>query len=167
VQWIKHLGGNVLAVVSTPEKAEVARRLGADHTILSSENVAARVRAICATGVDVVYDSVGKDTFLASLDSLRPRGMMVTYGNASGPVPDFAPLLLSQKGSLYITRPKLTDYIADRASLEANAADVFSGLRSFLKVERPERFALGDAAAAHSRLESRATTGALVLDCSK
>ena len=167
MQWIKHLGGNVLAVVSTPQKAEVAKRLGADHTILSSEDIAARVRAVCKSGVDVVYDSVGKDTFMASLDSLRVRGMMVTYGNASGPVPDFPPLLLSQKGSLFLTRPRLDHYIPDRASFEANATDVFAGLQSFLKVEKPERFALSDAAAAHARLESRATTGALVLDCTK
>ncbi len=165
VQWIKHLGGVVIAVVSTEEKAAVVRRLGADHVILSSEDIAKRVRAICSEGVDVAYDSVGKDTFAASLDSLRRRGMMVSFGNASGPVPDFPPLLLSAKGSLYLTRPKLTDYVPDRASLEANAADVFEGLQSFLKVERPERFSLSDAAAAHARLESRGTTGALVLQC--
>lgn len=132
LQWIKHLGGVVIAVVSTEEKAKLCKSLGADHTILSSEDIAARVAQLGGKvkeegggkkkcfkknhlmwwpKVDVVYDSVGKDTFVASLDSLRPRGTMVSYGNASGPVPEFKPLMLAERGSLFLTRPRLHDYI--------------------------------------------------------
>ena len=163
-QWVKQLGGRVIAVVSTPEKAAVVRGLGADHVVLSSDNIAARVREIVKEGVDVAYDSVGKDTFAASLDSLRTRGMLVSFGNASGACARFrAALLLTQKGSLFLTRPSLMHYIADRASFEANANDVFDAIKTFLKVEKPETFKLEDAAAAHTRLESRQTTGSLVL----
>lgn len=111
----------------------------------------------------MVYDSVGKDTFVASLDSLRPRGTMVSYGNASGPVPDFKPLMLAERGSLFLTRPRLNDYIATRKELEENAQDVFQALKTFLKVSKPEVFSLADAAKAHEKLESRGTTGSLVL----
>jgi len=110
-QWAKHLGAEVIAVVGSDAKAEIARALGADHVVVQGrEDIAKRVREISGVGAHVVYDGVGKDTFMATLDSLRPLGMMVCYGNASGPAPDFSPLLLSQKGSLFLTRPGLGHY---------------------------------------------------------
>lgn len=166
-QWCHALKANVIAVVSSAEKAKLVLSLGAHHAIITSEtpDIAARVKEITqGRGVHVAYDSVGKDTFMHSLDSLQKRGMMVSYGNASGPVEPFAPLLLTQKGSLFLTRPKLHDYVSTREELQENADDLFDAIKSgMIKISPPERFALADAALAHQKLHSRATTGSLVL----
>jgi NADPH:quinone reductase len=164
-QWAKHLGANVIAVVGSEAKAEIARALGADHVIVQGrDDIARRVREITGVGAHVVYDGVGKDTFLASIDSLRPLGMMVTYGNASGPPPDINPLLLSQKGSLFLTRPTMFSYTATVEQLDETAADLFDVLTSgAVKIAAPTRYALADAAQAHRDLEGRKTTGSLVL----
>jgi len=165
VQWAKHLGANVIAVVGSDAKAEIAKSLGADHTIITArEDLAKRVREITGVGAHVVYDSVGKDTFLASIDSLRPLGMMVSFGNASGPPPDINPLLLSQKGSLFLTRPTMFSYTATVEQLDETAADLFDVIaKGAVKIAAPTRYALADAAQAHRDLEARKTTGSLVL----
>jgi NADPH2:quinone reductase len=165
VQWAKHLGANVIAVVGSDAKAEIARSLGANHAIVTArEDIAKRVREITGIGAHVVYDSVGKDTFLASLDSLRPLGMMVSFGNASGPPPDINPLLLSQKGSLFLTRPTLFNYVATVEQLDETAADLFDVIaKGAVRIAAPARYALADAAQAHRDLEARKTTGSLVL----
>ncbi|MCL4714297.1 MAG: quinone oxidoreductase [Hyphomonadaceae bacterium] len=165
VQWAKHLGALVIAVVGGDAKAEIARALGADHVIVQGrEDIALRVREITGVGAHVVYDGVGKDTFAASLDSLRPLGMMVSYGNASGPPPDVNPLTLSQKGSLFLTRPTLFHYTATVEQLDETAADLFDAIeRGAVKIAPPKRYALADAAQAHRDLEARKTTGSLVL----
>src|SRR5262249_48643145 len=125
VQWAKHLGAKVIAVVGSDAKALRARELGADHVLLSSEDWVTHVKNITARqGVDVVYDSVGNDTFFGSLDSLRPRGLMVSYGNASGPAPAMAPLELSKRGSLFLTRPTLFHYIPTRSALIRAASEM-------------------------------------------
>ncbi|HZW34587.1 MAG TPA: quinone oxidoreductase, partial [Isosphaeraceae bacterium] len=130
-QWLKALGATVIGTVGSDEKAAVARAHGCDHVIISTrEDIAQRVRELTGgAGVPVVYDSVGKDTFLSSLDCLRPRGLMVSFGNASGKVAPFDIGILSQKGSLYLTRPTLATYTASRADLEATAKDVFDVIR--------------------------------------
>jgi len=165
VRWAKHLGANVIAVVGSDEKAEIARKLGADHTIIPArEDIAKRVREITGAGAHVVYDSVGKDTFMASLDSLRPLGMLVSFGNASGPPPDINPLALAQRGSLFLTRPTMFNYVSTAETLDETAADLFAVLASgAVKVAAPARYALADAAKAHTDLEGRRTTGSLVL----
>lgn len=165
VQWAKHLGAHVIAIVGSDAKAEIATSLGADHTIITArEDVAKRVREITGVGAHVVYDSVGKDTFLASIDSLRPLGMMVSFGNASGPPPDINPLLLSQKGSLFLTRPTMFSYTATVEQLDETAADLFDVIaKGAVKIAAPTRYALADAAQAHRDLEARKTTGSLVL----
>jgi NADPH2:quinone reductase len=166
VQWAKHLGAHVIATVGGDAKAEIARALGADDAIVTTrEDIAKRVREITnGEGAHVVYDGVGKDTFAASLDCLRPLGMMVSYGNASGPPPDINPLLLSQKGSLFLTRPTLFHYTATVAQLDETAADLFEVIASgAVKIAPPTRYQLADAAAAHADLEARKTTGSLVL----
>lgn len=165
VQWAKHLGANVIAVVGSDEKAAIARSLGADHTIIPArEDIAKRVREITGVGAHVVYDSVGKDTFIASLDSLRPLGMLVSFGNASGPPPDINPLALAQRGSLFLTRPTLFSYVAAVEQLDETAADLFDVIeKGVVRIAAPTRYALGDAAQAHRDLESRKTTGSLVL----
>jgi NADPH2:quinone reductase len=165
VQWAKHLGARVIAVVGSGAKAELARSLGAEHTIIQGrEDVAARVREITGAGAHVVYDSVGKDTFMASLDSVRPLGMLVSFGNASGPPPDINPLELSRRGSLYLTRPTLFHYTATPEQLDETAADLFDVLASgAVKIAAPACYALADAAQAHRDLEGRKTTGSLVL----
>ncbi len=164
-QWAKHLGATVIGVVSTPEKAELAKANGADHIILTSENLPQRVKEITnGAMVPVVYDSVGRDTFLASLDCLRPLGLMVSYGNASGPVsiPDLG--ILAAKGSLYVTRPSLNTYTASRADLLATANELFHVVRTgAVKIRVNQTFPLKDAAAAHAALEARKTTGSTVL----
>ncbi len=166
VQWAKHLGALVIGVVGSDAKGEVARALGADHVIVQGrEDLAARVREIAGVGAHVVYDGVGKDTFAASLDSLRPLGMMVSYGNASGPPPDINPLTLSQKGSLFLTRPTLFSYTATVEQLDETAADLFDVIeQGAVKIAPPQRYPLADAAQAHRDLESRKTTGSLVLN---
>jgi NADPH2:quinone reductase len=164
VQWAKHLGATVIGVVSTEEKAALVRAHGADHALLTTENVPARVKEITGGAmVPVVYDSVGRDTFLASLDCLRPFGLMVTYGNASGPVTtDLG--ILAAKGSLYVTRPTLNTYTAKRDDLEATAAELFDVVQSgAVKVRVNQTVPLRDAADAHRALEARRTTGSTVL----
>jgi len=165
VQWAKHLGCTVIGTVSTPEKAELAKAHGADHVALSGEDLPARVKEITGGAMlPVVYDSVGRDTFLASLDCLRPFGMMVSYGNASGPVsvPDLG--ILAAKGSLYVTRPTLATYTAKREDLVASANELFDVVRSgAVKIRVNQTFPLRDAAEAHRALEGRRTTGSTVL----
>ena len=165
-QWAKALGATVIGTVSTEAKAELARRHGCDHVVFyTREDLARRVREITGgEGVAVVYDGVGKDTFLGSLDSLRVRGMMVSFGNASGAVPAFEPLLLSQKGSLFLTRPTLAHYTARRDELLALADELFDVVASGkVRIEVNQRHALSDAAAAHRELEARKTTGSTIL----
>ncbi len=165
-QWAKHLGATVIAVVGSDTKAALAQSLGASHIIIQGrEDVAKRAREITGAGAHVVYDSVGKDTFAGSLDSLRPLGMLVCFGNASGPPPDINPLVLSQKGSLFLTRPTLFSYVATVEQLdETAAADLFDVIeKGAVKIAAPTRYALADAAKAHADLESRKTTGSLVL----
>ena len=165
-QWAKALGATVIGTVSSEAKAELARRHGCDHTILyTQEDVAKRVRELTGgEGVAVVYDGVGKDTFMGSLDSLRVRGMMVTFGNASGPVPPFDALLLAQKGSLFITRPVLANYTTKRDELCELGAELFEIVSSGrVKIEVNQTYALSDAANAHRDLEARKTTGSTVL----
>lgn len=165
-QWAKALGATVIGTVSTEAKAELARQHGCDHIIFyTREDVAKRVRELTGgEGVPVVYDGVGKDTFYGSIDSLRVRGMMVTFGNASGPVPAFDPLLLSQKGSLFLTRPGLAHYTAKRDELLALGAELFEVVTSGkVRIEVNQTYALADAAQAHRDLEARKTTGSTIL----
>jgi NADPH2:quinone reductase len=165
-QWIKALGATVVGTVGSDEKAVIARAHGCDHVIVSTrEDIAARVRAITGgVGVPVVYDSVGKDTFQASLDCLKPLGLMVSFGNASGKVTPFDIGILSQKGSLYLTRPTLASYTATRADLEATARDVFAVIREGkVKVEIRHTYRLAEAAQVHRDLEGRRTVGSIVM----
>ena len=165
-QWAKHLGATVIGTVSTPAKAELARAHGCDHVInYTEENVAERVRELTGgEGLPVVYDSVGQATFAQSLDCLRPRGLMVSFGNASGPVREFNPAQLAFKGSLYLTRPTLATHIATREALETTASDLFDVVASgVVKVEINQTWPLADAARAHRDLEARRTTGSTVL----
>ena len=165
-QWAKALGATVIGTVSSEAKAELAKRHGCDHVIIyTREDVAKRVREITGgEGVAVVYDGVGKDTFIGSLDSLRLRGVMVSFGNASGPVPPIEPLLLSQKGSLYITRPVLWHYTARREDLLGLGAELFEMVGSGkVKIEVNQTYALADVAQAHGDLEARRTTGSTIL----
>jgi NADPH2:quinone reductase len=165
-QWAKHLGATVIGTVSTEGKAALAREHGCDHAIVTSrEECVARVREITGgRGVRVVYDSVGKDTFEGSLDCLQPLGMMVSYGNSSGPVPPFSPLVLSAKGSLFLTRPTLMTYTARREDLLATAAELFEVVHSgAVRIEIRQTYPLAEAAQAHRDLEARRTTGSTVL----
>jgi NADPH2:quinone reductase len=165
-QWAKHLGATVIGTVSTEEKAALAVTHGCDHPIVTSrEDFVARVREITGgRGVRVVYDAVGKDTFERSLDCLQPMGMMVSYGNSSGPVAPISPLVLSAKGSLFLTRPTLMTYTARREDLLATAADLFEVVRSgAVRVEVRQTYPLAEAAEAHRDLEARRTTGSSVL----
>ncbi|MGY3885092.1 quinone oxidoreductase family protein [Aeromonas aquatica] len=164
-QWAKLLGLTVIGTVSSEAKAAVARAHGCDFTIdYSHEDVAQRVRTLTeGAGVDVVFDSVGKSTFLASLDSLKRRGLMVCVGTASGPIDGFNPQLLAMKGSLYLTRPALADYIADPAEKTALAGELFDHVASGrIKIEVNQKYELQDAAQAHRDLEARKTTGSSV-----
>jgi NADPH:quinone reductase len=166
VQWGKHLGARVIATAGSEDKAQIALSLGADDVIVQGRDDAAkRVREITdGVGADVVYDGVGKDTWDASLDCLRPLGMMVSYGNASGAVPPISPLVLAQKGSLFLTRPTLGNYIATPHLFDETARDLFDVIESgAVKIAPPARYALADAAQAHRDLEARKTTGSLVL----
>ena len=165
-QWAKALGAKVIGTVGSPAKAELAKAHGCDYVInYSTENFTQRVREITGgEGVPVVYDGVGKDTFMGSLDCLRPLGMMVTYGNASGPVPPLDLLLLSQKGSLFVTRPTIMSYTAKRSDLEALGAELFDVVTaSKVRIEVNQTYALKDAAQAQRDLEARKTTGSTVL----
>jgi NADPH2:quinone reductase len=165
-QWAKALGATVIGTVGSAAKAELAKAHGCDHVInYSTENFTQRVRDITGgEGVPVVYDGVGKDTFMGSLDSLRPLGMMVCYGNASGPVPPLDLILLSQKGSLFITRPTIMSYTAKRADLEALGAELFEVVASGkVRIEVNQTYPLAEAAQAHRDLEARKTTGSTIL----
>ncbi len=167
VQMAKRLGATTIAMVGNDAKAEMARNAGADHVILyTRQEFPPEVKKITnGRGVDVVYDSVGASTFLPALDCLRPRGMMVTYGNASGPAPEIAPLVLNQKGSLFLTRPTLAHYAATKEELEWRAGDLFKWLLDgSLKLHIERTYKLADVAQAQRDLESRKTTGKLVLE---
>ncbi|WP_310468669.1 quinone oxidoreductase [Sphingomonas sp.] len=165
-QWAAALGATVIGTVSTREKADLAKAHGCTHPILYTEqDFVAEVERI--TGGDklgVVYDSVGRDTFLRSLDCLRPRGMLVSYGQSSGAVEPFSPNILAAKGSLYLTRPTLFTYTADRADLQESAAELFAMVEAGkVAIEVKQRFPLADAAEAHRALEARETSGSTVL----
>ena len=165
-QWAKALGATVIGTVSTDKKAELACAHGCDHPVIyTRQDFVAEVERITGGAkLPVVYDSVGRDTFMRSLDCLAPRGLMVSFGNASGPVEPFSPLVLSQKGSLFLTRPTLFSYIAAREELESAASELFEVVSSGkVKIEIGQRFALKDAAEAHRALEARRTSGSTVL----
>ncbi len=164
-QWAKHLGATVIGVVSTAEKAELAMQHGAAHVIVGHANLAAEVKRMTGGAmVPVVYDSVGKDTFIPSLDCLAPLGLMISFGNASGPVPPVDLGVLTAKGSLYVTRPTLATYTAKRADLVAGAVDLFDVVASgAVAIRVNQTFPLREAAAAHRALEGRETTGSTVL----
>jgi NADPH:quinone reductase len=164
-QWGKYLGADVIGVVSSHAKAELARANGAAYTIVGYDKLVPEVKRITGgAGVPVVYDSIGKDTFGASLDCLAPLGLMVSYGNASGPVPPVDIGILAAKGSLFLTRPTLATYTAKRADLQKTAQDLFEVvLKGAVKIQVNQTFPLKDAAAAHIALESRKTTGSTVL----
>jgi len=164
-QWARLLGLTVIGTVSTDEKAVVAKAHGCTHTInYSHEDVAKRVRELTnGVGVNVVFDSVGKTTFDASLDSLKRRGLMVCVGTASGPIPPFNPQMLAMKGSLYLTRPALADYIADPAEKAELAGEIFGHIAAGrINIEINQRYALEDAVQAHRDLEARKTTGSSI-----
>jgi NADPH2:quinone reductase len=165
-QWARRLGAHVIGVVGSEDKAKLARRYGCRHVIVGRDvDLAAAVRKLTrGAGVDVVYDGVGKDTFSASLDCLKPLGLMVSYGNASGPVPPIAPLELTRRGSLFLTRPTLFHYTASRAALERAARDLFGVVRSgAVRILIGQSYPLRDAATAHRDLEARRTTGSTIL----
>ena len=165
-QWAKALGATVIGTVGSQEKAELARAHGCDHTInYQTEDVAARVRELTGgQGVPVVYDGVGQATVEASLDSLQPRGLLVSFGNASGPVTNFDLGVLSAKGSLYVTRPTLMTYVASDQDLAETTADLFEIVGSGkVKIPVNQRYALADVRQAHEDLEARKTTGSTVL----
>lgn len=164
--WAKSLGARVIGTVGSAEKAELARGYGYDEVInYREEDFVARVKELTdGKGVDVVYDSVGKDTFPGSLDVLRTRGMWVSFGQSSGPIDPIAIGILSQKGSLYATRPTLFTYIASRSELEASAAALFDVIaRGVVTIDINQRYALADAGQAHIDLEARKTTGTTIL----
>lgn len=164
-QWLKQLDATVIGTVGSEEKAELARAHGCDHSILyDREDVAARVREITGgKGVPVAYDSVGRATFSATLNSLAPRGMFVSFGNASGAVEPFAPSVLAQHGSLFFTRPTLAAYCATPAEMRASADALFFAMRAGLRPVVGKTMPLADAAEAHRALESRETVGSTVL----
>ena len=165
-QWARHLGATVIGTVGSDEKAELARAHGCHHVIVySRENFVERVREITdGQGVAVVYDSVGQATFMGSLDCLRPLGMMVSFGNASGAVPPFEPGILAAKGSLFLTRPSLMHYTAKRADLLASAAELFDVVAGgAVRIEVRQTYPLAETAQAHRDLEARRTTGSTVL----
>jgi NADPH:quinone reductase len=165
-QWSNHLGATVIGIVSSEEKAELARLQGCHHIVMAdAANTAAEVRKLTGgAGVAAVYDGVGKDTFFSSLDSLRPHGVMVSFGNASGAVEPFAPSELASRHSLYVTRPVLFDFIDTRERLLAACKELFSLVADgTLKVRINQRYALKDAAQAHRDLAARKTTGSTLL----
>ncbi len=165
-QWAKTLGATVIGTVGSKDKADLANTHGCDHVIVTGEeDFVARVREITGgEGVSVVYDSVGKDTFMRSLDCLRPRGLMVSFGQASGMVPPLDISILSAKGSLFLTRPTLMTYTVSREDLMASAAALFDVvLRGVVRIEVRQTYPLRDAARAHADLEARKTTGSTVL----
>jgi len=166
VQWLAAIGVRVIAHSGSPEKAAIARSLGAELSLDGGfDNLAAQVRdATGGAGVDVVFDGVGAASWEGSLDSLRPRGLMISFGNASGPVPPFSPLDLTRRGSLFLTRPRVYDYIASKAELDAAAAALFAMIGDGkLAVEIGLTLPLAEAAEAHRALEARTTTGSVIL----
>jgi NADPH2:quinone reductase len=165
-QWANHLGATVIGTVGSAQKAELAQAYGCDHPIrYNEEDFVARVQEITdGKGVDVVYDSVGQSTFMKSLDCLRPLGMMVTFGQASGPIPPFELGILAAKGSLFITRPTLMTYTAKHKDLLEHANDLFSVVKSgAVKIKVRQSYPLSEAAQAHRDLEARKTTGSTIL----
>jgi NADPH:quinone reductase len=165
-QWAKYLGATVIGTVGSEEKVAVAKKAGCKHVIVTSrEKTSERVKAITkGKGVAVVYDGIGKDTFMDSLDCLAPLGLMVSYGNASGPVPPFNAGILAQKGSLFLTRPTLVNYTATREDLERAARELFAVVKKgAVKIKVNQTYPLREAAQAHRDLESRRTTGQTVL----
>lgn len=165
-QWAKHLGATVIGSVGSDAKVALAQKAGCKHVLITGrDRISEHVRQITkGAGVPVVYDGVGKDTFMDSLDCLAPLGMMVTYGNASGPVPELSPLLLTQKGSLFLTRPTLANYTAKREDLVRTARELFAVVKKgAVKITIGQTYPLREAAQAHRDLESRKTTGSTVL----
>ncbi|SOE54304.1 NADPH2:quinone reductase [Burkholderia sp. OK233] len=165
-QWAKHLGATVIGTVSTEEKAQIVKAHGCDYPLIHGKDrfVKAVKEITGGVGVPVVYDSIGKDTFMGSLDCLKPRGLMVLYGQSSGPVPPFDISILDKKGSLFLTRPTQNAYLPTRAHVEEGAKEVFDVVLSgAVKVLINQRFPLKDAAEAHRAMESRKTVGSLVL----
>jgi NADPH2:quinone reductase len=165
-QWARLLGARVIGIVGSDEKAQLARKHGCFATFIAGRDdwVAGVKKLTKGVGVPVVYDSVGKDTIFQSLDVLRPLGLMVTYGNSSGPVPPLAPLELSRRGSLFLTRPTLDHYVPTRATLESAVRELFAVVKSGkVKIRVGQTYALRDAAEAHRDLEARRTTGSTVL----
>jgi NADPH2:quinone reductase len=165
-QWGKALGAVVIGVVGSEEKAKIAKKNGCKHVLVRGrDEIAASVKKISkGLGAHVVYDGVGKDTFFESLDSLRKRGMLVSYGNASGPAPPFTVGELVKRGSLFLTRPTMFDYTESRADIEAVARETFAAVKKgWIKVRIDQRYKLADAAQAHRDLEARKTTGASVI----
>jgi NADPH2:quinone reductase len=165
-QWAKHIGATVIGTVGSAEKAQLAKAHGCDHPILyREENFKDRVLALTdGRGVNVVYDSIGKDTFEDSLDCLKTRGTMVTFGNASGPVPAFEPAVLAQKGSLFLTRPTLAHYAENHQVLTDMSNELFDLVVSgVIKIEVNQEYALKDVGQAHADLEARKTTGSTIL----
>ena len=166
-QWVKHLGGTLIGTAGGPEKCKLALDHGAAHCIdyTKDKDFVAKVKEITGGKMcDVVYDSIGKDTFPASLDCLKPLGLIVTFGNASGPIEAFNPGILAAKGSLYLTRPSLAAYTASRADLVATANDLFDVVaKGAVKIKVNHTYALKDAGQAHRDLEARKTTGSIVL----
>ena len=164
-QWANYLGAKIIGVVSTEEKAELAKAHGCSNIIMADQDIAEKVLELTAgEGVAAVYDSIGKDTFISSLNSLKPHGVMVTFGNASGPVDPFAPSELASRHSLYVTRPILADFINTREKL-LNASQALFDLviKKVIKISINQRYALRDTAQAHRDLESRKTTGSTIL----
>jgi NADPH2:quinone reductase len=164
-QWARHLGARVIGVVSTEEKALLARQNGCADIVMAHDDIPARVRELTDDkGVAAVYDSVGKDTFMASLDCLRPHGVMVSFGNASGPVAAFSPAELAKRHSLYVTRPVLFDFIETRADLLAACKALFGAVSAgVVNISINQRYKLEEAAQAHRDIEARKTTGSTVL----
>jgi NADPH2:quinone reductase len=163
-QWARALGARVIGIVSTREKRDLALANGCEHVLLEGEDIPRRVRELSGGGVPVVYDSVGRTSFYQSLDCLRPHGVLVSFGNSSGKVEPFGLHELTRRGSLYVTRPTLYDFIGDRASLEAGAAELFELVEARrIEIAVNQTYALRDAAQAHRDLEARKTTGCTVL----
>ncbi len=164
-QWARALGARVIGTVGSDDKAKLARKNGCHQVLVGYHELPARVRKLNrGRGVDVVYDGVGKDTLFASLDCLRPRGIMVAYGNASGAPPPFSPLELAKRGSLFFTRAAATDYLADEAARRHGARELFSLIkRRLIRVHIGQRYPLAQAAQAQRDLEARRTVGSTVL----
>jgi NADPH2:quinone reductase len=163
-QWARELGARVIGVVGSAAKRELALAHGCEHVLLDREDVPRRVRELAGGGVPVVYDSVGRTTFFQSLDCLRPHGLLVSFGNASGRVEPFGLHELQKRGSLYVTRPTLQDFIRERRDLEAGTSELFDLVqRGRVRIEVHQTYALRDAAQAHRNLEARRTTGSTVL----